>query len=68
MRLTLAPKRYLVNPDYLLEFFGVTDADVVSNGDLLGRLLETFVVAQIRAEVALMSPAPARSSAHCRRS
>lgn len=32
--------------------------DVLTNGDLLGRVLETFVVAQIRAETALMSPQP----------
>lgn len=57
-RLTLAPKRYLVDPGLFAGVLGVTEADVVSDGDLLGRLLETFVVAQIRAEVALMSPSP----------
>ena len=37
---------------------GLTENDLLSDGDLLGRLLETFVVAQIRSEVALMSPPP----------
>ncbi len=57
-RLTLAPKRYLVDPGLFAGVLGVTEADVIADGDLLGRLLETFVVAQIRAEVALMSPTP----------
>jgi uncharacterized protein len=57
-RLTLASKRYLVDPGLFVGILGLTENEVVQNGDLLGRLLETFVVAQIRAEVALMSPAP----------
>ncbi len=57
-RLTLAPKRYLVDPGLFVGALGVTENDVVTDADLLGRVIETFVVAQIRAEVALMSPAP----------
>ncbi len=57
-RLTLAPKRYLVDPGLFAGVLGVTENDVMTDGDLLGRVLETFVVAQIRAEAALMSPAP----------
>jgi uncharacterized protein len=57
-RLTLAPKRYLVDPGLLGGVLGVTENDVLSDGDLLGRLLETFVVAQCRAELALLSPSP----------
>jgi predicted AAA+ superfamily ATPase len=57
-RLTLAPKRYLVDPGLFVGILGVTENDVVTDADLLGRVIETFVVAQIRAEVALMSPAP----------
>ncbi|HQZ34653.1 MAG TPA: DUF4143 domain-containing protein [Ilumatobacteraceae bacterium] len=57
-RLTLASKRYLVDPGLFVGVLGVTENDVLSDGDLLGRVIETFVVAQIRAEVALMSPAP----------
>ena len=57
-RLTLAPKRYLVDAGLTGGVLGLTETDVVTDIDLLGRVLETFVVGQIRAEVALMSPAP----------
>jgi uncharacterized protein len=57
-RLTLSSKRYLVDSGLFSGVLGLTENDVVFNGDLLGRLLETFVVAQIRAETALMSPSP----------
>ncbi len=57
-RLTLASKRYLVDPGLFTGVLGLTESDVLSDGTLLGRLVETFVVAQIRAEVALMSPTP----------
>jgi predicted AAA+ superfamily ATPase len=57
-RLTLASKRYLVDPGLFSGILGVTEADVMVDGDLLGRVLETFVVAQLRSELALMSPAP----------
>lgn len=57
-RLTLASKRYLVDPGLFSGILGLSEAEVLRNGDLLGRLLETFVVAQIRPEAALMSPAP----------
>lgn len=57
-RLTLASKRYLVDSGLFTGILGVTEDDVVLNGDLVGRLLETFVVAQVRAELALMSPSP----------
>jgi uncharacterized protein len=57
-RLTLSPKRYLVDPGLFVGILGLSENESVQNGDLLGRLLETFVVAQIRSEVALMSPAP----------
>ncbi len=57
-RLTLASKRYLVDPGLFVGILGLTENEAVTNGDLLGRLIETFVVAQIRAEAALMSPAP----------
>jgi uncharacterized protein len=57
-RMTLAPKRYLVDPGLFAGALGITENDVLADGDLLGRVIETFVVAQIRAEVALMSPQP----------
>ncbi|MEZ5383477.1 MAG: DUF4143 domain-containing protein, partial [Microthrixaceae bacterium] len=57
-RLTLAPKRYLVDAGLFAGVLGLAENDVLTDGDLLGRLIETFVVAQCRAEIALMSPAP----------
>jgi uncharacterized protein len=57
-RLTLASKRYLVDPGLFTGVLGLTENDVLSDGDLLGRLIETFVVSQCRAEFALMSPTP----------
>jgi predicted AAA+ superfamily ATPase len=57
-RLTLASKRYLVDAGLFAGVLGLTENDLLSDGDLLGRLLETFVVSQIRSEVALMSPPP----------
>jgi predicted AAA+ superfamily ATPase len=57
-RLTLAPKRYLADPGLFAGILGVREQDVLLDADLLGRVLDTFVVAQIRAEVALMAPAP----------
>lgn len=57
-RLTLAPKRYLIDAGLFTGVLGVTENEVVLNGDLLGRVIETFVVAQFRAEIALLSPTP----------
>lgn len=57
-RLALAPKRYLVDPGLFVGLLGTDEADVLADGDLLGRVIETFVVAQLRAEFALMAPAP----------
>lgn len=49
-RLTLSPKRYLVDPALLAGIIGVTETAVLRDGDLLGRVLDTFVAAQLRAE------------------
>jgi uncharacterized protein len=57
-RLTLAPKRYLVDPGLFVGVLGVDRAEVLSDGDLLGRVIDTFVVAQLRAELALRTPRP----------
>jgi predicted AAA+ superfamily ATPase len=57
-RLALAPKRYLVDPGLFVGVLGVDESEVLSDGDLLGRVIETFVVGQIRAELALMTPRP----------
>lgn len=50
-RLNKRPKRLLVDASLLGAVRGATPASVLADGALLGRLLETFVVAQIRAEI-----------------
>ena len=57
-RMTLAPKRYLVDPGLFVGALGIDRREVLSDGDLLGRVIETFVVAQLRATLALMTPRP----------
>ena len=49
-RLTLSPKRYLIDPALLAGIIGATESAVLRDGDLLGRVLDTFVAAQLRAE------------------
>jgi predicted AAA+ superfamily ATPase len=57
-RLVLMPKRHLVEPALASALLGL-DADLVlRSGDLLGRLLDTFVVAQLRTELAVTAVRP----------
>lgn len=57
-RLVLTPKRHLVDPALAGAVLRL-DADLVlRDGDLLGRLLETFVVSQVRAELAVAATRP----------
>lgn len=55
-RLSLAPKRYLIDSGLFVGTLGVTVNDVVTDGDLLGRVIDTFVAAQLRADLALTFP------------
>lgn len=57
-RLALAPKRYVVDPALLVGILGVDAQTFMRDGDLLGRLLDTFVVAQLRAELAVSQHSP----------
>jgi uncharacterized protein len=57
-RLSLAPKRFLIDAGLFVGVLSVDEAEVLSDGDLLGRVIETFVMSQIRAEIALMTPRP----------
>jgi hypothetical protein len=52
-RLIKSGKRHLVDPSLIAAALRLDQAAVLRDGDLLGRLLETFVVAQIRPEVEL---------------
>lgn len=49
-RLSLAPKRYLIDSSLLAAVTGATSGPAMRDGLLMGRLLETFVVAQLRAQ------------------
>jgi predicted AAA+ superfamily ATPase len=49
-RLVLSPKRYLIDPALLAGIIRVTESAVLRDGDVLGRVLDTFVAAQLRAQ------------------
>jgi len=51
-RLTQAPKRYIVDPALVAPILGVNVDGVLRDVHLIGRLLDTFVAAQIRGELA----------------
>ncbi len=50
-RLSKLRKRYLIDPALLVPILQLDPGAVLRDGDLLGRVLETFVVAQLRAEL-----------------
>ena len=57
-RLSKARKRHLVDPALIASILHLDAGAVLRDGDLLGRLLESFVVAQIRAELPLCASRP----------
>lgn len=57
-RLTLAPKRHVVDAGLVAGVLGVDDDAVLREGDLFGHVLESFVVAQVRAEAAFTDCRP----------
>lgn len=57
-RLLRAPKRYFVDSSLALAALRLDIAGVMRDGDILGRALETFVFAQIRAELIRSSTSP----------
>lgn len=57
-RLVRAAKRYLVDPSLMGGALGLDVAAVLRDGDLLGRLIDTFVVAQLRPELELATHRP----------
>lgn len=57
-RLILSPKRYVVDPALVAAVLRVDANAILRSGDLLGRLLDTFVVAQLRAELAVTRSRP----------
>lgn len=52
-RLVRSPKRYLVDPSLIAAALRLDVAAVMRDGDLLGRLLDSLVAAQLRPELAL---------------
>lgn len=57
-RLVLTPKRHVVDAALVGAVLGLDTDLVMRNGDLLGRLLDTFVVSQVRAELATTATRP----------
>lgn len=57
-RLVRLPKRHLIEPALLGPLLGVDHRAVLRNGDLLGRILDSFVVAQLRADVEVSAHRP----------
>jgi predicted AAA+ superfamily ATPase len=57
-RLVLMPKRHLVDPALAGAVLGLDANIVIREGDLLGRLLDTLVVAQLRAELGVSAARP----------
>jgi uncharacterized protein len=57
-RLALAPKRYLVDPALMGGLLHVDAAAVRRDGNLIGRLLDTFVASQLRPELAVSANLP----------
>lgn len=57
-RLVLLPKRYVLDPALLAHLLRLDSGGVLRDGDLLGRVLDTFVVSQLRPELALSPERP----------
>lgn len=57
-RLVQLAKRYIVDPALVGAALGMNVAGVMKDGDLLGRVLDTFVMAQLRPELELEAPPP----------
>jgi hypothetical protein len=57
-RLTRSSKRHVVDPGLLAGALGIDAATVMREGDLLGRILDSFVAAHLRAEAAVAESRP----------
>jgi predicted AAA+ superfamily ATPase len=55
-RLARAPKRYVVDPALVGAALQVDADGVLREGDLMGRMLDTFVMSQVRAEIRANDP------------
>lgn len=57
-RMVLSPKRYVVEPALVAAILRLDVDAIMRSGDLIGRLLDTFVVSQLRAELAITASRP----------
>lgn len=57
-RLSARPKRYVVDAALMTHLLRLDASGLIRDGDLLGRVLDTFVAAQIRPEVAVSEHRP----------
>ena len=57
-RLVKTPKRYLVDPALMSAALRLDATAIMRDGDLLGRMLDTFVMAQLRPEVEVSTLRP----------
>jgi predicted AAA+ superfamily ATPase len=57
-RLVQTPKRYVVDPGVVGAVLRLDVSGVRKDGDLLGRMLDTFVMAQLRAEAPVSEAEP----------
>lgn len=57
-RLVLSPKRYVVDPALVAALLRLDVNTILLSGDLLGRLLDTLVMAQLRAEIVVSRSRP----------
>jgi predicted AAA+ superfamily ATPase len=57
-RLVHTPKRYVIDPALIGAALRLDAAAVLSDGDLLGRIIDTFVVAQLRPETIVAESQP----------
>jgi predicted AAA+ superfamily ATPase len=57
-RLIKTPKRYLVDPSIIAAVLRLDRAALLRDGNLLGRMIDTFVAAQIRSELAVAQSRP----------
>jgi len=57
-RLVHQPKRYLIDPALIAAALRIDVAGVMRDGELLGRVLDSFVAAQLRPELAVSASRP----------
>jgi uncharacterized protein len=57
-RLVRRPKRYLIDAALIATALGLDEHAVIADGDLLGRVLDTFVAAQLRPETQIAEARP----------